>query len=111
MNVSELSQAVHRFRWVDNRTIRVINNEGFERVFDIDEAMYENSFNAVPLFQNPEGYHYYFDQPILPLQNVADRLQRKYKAYKAVSLTNDFAKMDQKLKTKLIYRELFTVDY
>jgi hypothetical protein len=28
-----------------------------------------------------------------------------------VSLTNDLMKMDTKLKTKLVYRELFTVDY
>jgi|LauGreDrversion4_2_1035121.scaffolds.fasta_scaffold41953_5 hypothetical protein len=77
MNINEISEAVHRFRWVDNRTIKVINNEGFERVFDI-ETMSENCFNAVPLFQYPKGYHYYFDKPILQLQNVGDRLLRKY---------------------------------
>jgi hypothetical protein len=40
--------------------------------------MSENCFNAVPLFQYPKGYHYYFDKPILQLQNVGDRLLRKY---------------------------------
>ena len=41
---------VHRFAWVDNNTIRLINHEGIERLIDVRNGFKEIEFNVIPMF-------------------------------------------------------------
>ena len=96
---------VHRFKWHNNKSIRVINSEGFERIFLV-EGFQEVNYHAIPMYmpywctQN----HYYYDKPLVELQNVLERLKRKYQGYKAAELM-------EKREGNQLYAELFTVDY
>ena len=50
MNVSDLTETVRRFKWHTNNSIKVINNEGFERIVHLDEAFSEEAFHAIPMY-------------------------------------------------------------
>jgi hypothetical protein len=92
MSAKEIASAVLRFRWVDNQSFSVVNAEGFERVFKVAGPLDDSDelgFHAVPLYKPPAGYHFYHDKPALELQSVSERLQRKYQAYKRVTLMRD----------------------
>jgi hypothetical protein len=49
--------------------------------------------------------HYYFDKPAVDLDNVLERLKRKYQAYKSATL------LEMKESPKDLYAELISVDY
>lgn len=36
--------------WVDNDTVRIVNNEGIERLVDLKNNFKEIEFNKIPLF-------------------------------------------------------------
>lgn len=40
----------HRFMWIDNDTIKVVNNEGIERLVDLKNNFREIQFNRIPMF-------------------------------------------------------------
>jgi hypothetical protein len=52
-----------------------------------------------------EHNHYYYDKPIADLDNILERLKRKYQTYKASTL------MEKKTDPKQLYSDLITVDY
>jgi hypothetical protein len=39
-----------KFKWVDNERIKIINNEGIEKIVNISHGFYETSYGTVPLF-------------------------------------------------------------
>ena len=41
----------HRFKWIDNNTIRVINTEGIEQLVDISNKFKEIEFNVIPIYE------------------------------------------------------------
>lgn len=53
-----------RFRWVTNQTIKVINNEGIEKIIDIEGGFKDLNQDTIPMIdmkeQETEKWHYYF---------------------------------------------------
>lgn len=39
-----------RFSWIDNDTIKVVNNEGIERLIDLKNNFKEIEFNRIPMY-------------------------------------------------------------
>lgn len=66
-NVKELSR---RFRWIDSNRIKLINEEGIEKIVDIKDGFKELSYGSVPLIdlsaykerkdKVPVKLHYYY---------------------------------------------------
>lgn len=97
----------HRFRWVDNNTIRVVNTEGIERLVDLSNNFKEIEFNVIPIYSESwaQENHYFFDKPTIAREDVVARLKRKYQDYKAAYY------LEKKRDPHALYKELFTVDY
>lgn len=55
----------HRFKWVDNDTVRIINHEGIERLIDVNNGFKELEFNVIPLYNKEwcTWNHYFYDSP------------------------------------------------
>lgn len=53
-----------RFRWVNSQMIKVINNEGIEKIIDIHNGFKDINQAVVPMInlkdQEIEKWHYYF---------------------------------------------------
>lgn len=48
-------EIMNRFKWVDEETIRLINNEGIEKIIDLKSVhLDEIEYNVIPLFDNHE---------------------------------------------------------
>jgi hypothetical protein len=54
--------------WTDNRTIKIANEEGYEKVIDIEDDFKEVAHNQIPLFNEISGkewvemYHIYISR-------------------------------------------------
>lgn len=84
----------HRFQWIDNDTIKVLNEEGIERLVDLKRNFKEIEFNRIPMYDNmvPNECHFYHD--LVPAEpeveegqkvtfNSYERLKRKYQQFKS----------------------------
>jgi hypothetical protein len=93
----------HRFWWVNEDTLRLVNHEGIERevillgneppkpqergrfvgLTNIDFK--EKQFNVIPLYNPGEcsENHLYYNKAELPLTDTLSRLRRKYQQYKS----------------------------
>lgn len=71
---------LNRFIWIDNQTIKIVNHEGVERLFDLTKNFREIEFNIIPIYDRTlcKNGHVYFNRPELALDNVLDRLKNKY---------------------------------
>ena len=109
-------EVAHRFLWIDNDTIRIINNEGLERLIDLKNNFREIEFNKITMYL-PEWCqkgNYYLDP--LATEQPADlkagivfdtlrRLRRKYQHYKSAYF------LDKKRDQTSLYNILNSVDY
>ena len=80
-NKEDKLKIAKKFKWVDNKKIKVINNEGMEKVVDISLGFSEKAYGTVPLFDMnviDQCHHYYFDQEQHPLNLTKTRLAKKY---------------------------------
>ncbi len=52
MNPAEgdVKEYAKRFKWIDSKTIRLVNKEGIEKIIDLENGFNEIAFSAVPLF-------------------------------------------------------------
>lgn len=63
MNPAEgdVTEYAKRFKWIDSKTIRLVNKEGIEKIIDIENGFNEIAFSAVPLFEEVKDYkHFYY---------------------------------------------------
>ena len=44
-----------KFKWVDNERIRIINNEGIEKIVDINKGFKEEEYAVVPMFEREQA--------------------------------------------------------
>lgn len=83
----------HRFMWIDNDTIKIVNHEGIERLIDLKNNFKEIEFNRIPMY-NPDisnDNHYYIDPPLCEPEfepgkltfDPLERLKRKYQQVKS----------------------------
>ncbi len=112
----ELIEVAHRFLWMDNDTIRIINSEGVERLIDLRNNFREIEFNKISMYV-PEWAkqgHYYINPPAsespedLKAGIVFDtlrRLRRKYQHFKSSYF------LEKKRDSNSLYNILNTVDY
>ena len=78
----------HRFSWIDNDTVKIVNNEGIERLVDLKNNFREIEFNRIPMFDVSisNDNHYYADPPLCEPEfedgkltfDTLERLKRKY---------------------------------
>ncbi|CDW71088.1 wd-40 repeat protein [Stylonychia lemnae] len=87
-NITEL---VNRMKWLDYSTILIINEEGIEKILDIDQDFQEVSYNWRPMFKEILDEHsnieykynpYYYQRQSLEKDDVLRRLKRIYQEYK-----------------------------
>jgi hypothetical protein len=81
---------IQRFRWIDNKSFKIVNSEGVEEWVDYTDNFKAISYNMVPEFSEEldllhEGrsYGYFFGQAELKPHNVLHQLKRKYRNYKS----------------------------
>jgi hypothetical protein len=84
-NVRELSR---RFKWIDSNRIKLINEEGIEKIVDIKDNFKELSYGSVPQFdlsaykerkdKSAVNLHYYYQKEELALGDTLNRLNRCY---------------------------------
>ncbi len=68
----KVTETVHRFKWENNTTLRLINSEGFERLVKLDGKFTEIQFHAIPLYKSywSTHNHYYYEKPRVGLGDV-----------------------------------------
>ena len=80
-NKEDKLKIAKKFKWVDNQRIKVVNNEGMEKVLDISQGFVEKAYGTVPLFDMKvidQCNHYYYDQEQHKLNLTKARLAKKY---------------------------------
>lgn len=112
----DLIETTHRFLWVDNDTIRIMNSEGVERLIDLRNNFKEIEFNNTSAYF-PEWCktgHYYLNPPTIETKddiergvvfNTLRRLRRKYRHYKSAYY------LESKRDPVALYNVLNTVDF
>lgn len=60
----KVKHSTNRLKWIDISNLMIVNEEGIEIIFDIDNNFKPLSFNVIPLFNNINGIeweinHYY----------------------------------------------------
>lgn len=109
------SQTINRIKWIDYSTLLVVNEDGVEKMLNIDNGFEEISYNFRPLFtsispikglENKEYLKdpYYFKRSELQHSNLLNRLQRLYQEYKS-----DYYLYKKKTYCEF-YETLLTVD-
>ena len=109
---SSLQSIMRRFIFVDNETIKLISQDGLEKIISIADGKFEEiSFNKVPRFSDDQvddladgGHFYYKKAPLSPINPAItlQRLVRKFQNYKSLLLLD-------KLDRKIAYEHLFTI--
>lgn len=84
--LENVKTTMNRFCWVDNLTIKIINEEGTEKLIDL-ETQKELAYNVIPLFDPQEledpKRHYYNNRVPMKIEAALDRMKRKYQNYKS----------------------------
>ena len=81
----EAAKYARNFRWIDNTTIKILNDEGIEKMVDVENEFLEEASGRVPFYEITIGKkykHFYFHRSSFKLGEVFDRLIRKYQGYK-----------------------------
>ena len=61
MDFEDLSKAVHvlnRAKWIDEKTMLITNEEGIEKIIDIENNFSEMQYNYRPIFNEIDGREY-----------------------------------------------------
>jgi hypothetical protein len=62
-DVQVMTDYCRRFKWIDSDTIKLVNNEGIEKIVDVNKGFDEIAFATVPIFDPKEkrgwAFHYY----------------------------------------------------
>ncbi len=63
---------MNRFMWIDDKTLRIVNRGGIEKIVDLEDGQKEVEFNVIPLFDNKEmtitKRHYYNNRSPLEIK-------------------------------------------
>ncbi|CDW83468.1 wd-40 repeat protein [Stylonychia lemnae] len=99
---SNLKWSTNRIKFIDASTIKIVNEDGVECIYDIDNNFEQKAFNVIPLFNKVDGieyqeYHYYVQRNKLPPTQLLKRLQRIYQNYKSEKLLKKAATVDDLL--------------
>eukprot|EP00347_Sterkiella_histriomuscorum_P018629 403344788 len=114
----KIKEIVNRVKFIDYSTMLIVNEEGIEKLINIDRNFDEVGYNARPLFNEinlPEDESilkneeyktniYYFEREDLPKDDVLNRLKRKYQEYKS-----DYYLYKKRTFTEF-YENMFTID-
>lgn len=46
---------MNRIKWLDYSTIRIVNEEGIEKIYNVDNKFSTEAFNSIPLFNEVSG--------------------------------------------------------
>jgi hypothetical protein len=118
--MSSLLESLHdqasRFRWIDESTIYVINQQGIERLIDISDNQFkEIEFNFIPLYDREycKKSHYVLDPPQLGEEDTLGRLHKKYNHYKSnyYLFNAQERQINGKVSEYLMNKSLFNLDY
>ena len=57
-NLNKAIFVINRFKWIDQKTLLIVNEDGIEKLIDIDNNFKEIGFNYRPLFNEINGNEY-----------------------------------------------------
>ena len=82
----DISLIGKKFQWLDNSTIRLINDDGIEKTVDITKNCEQISYCSVPMLdieylKSANSSHYFYDVSITRENQTIERLKRKYQEY------------------------------
>lgn len=65
----DIKLIVKKFKWVDNKTLSIINNEGIEKLISFKDGIHEISTATIPFIdleflKNDNKSHYYFSYKV-----------------------------------------------
>jgi hypothetical protein len=105
----DAKQAFNRVMWIDHKTMQIVNEEGFEKLVDIEDDFSEISFNWRPLFTEINGNEYerciyYYEREQIEERDVLSRLKRVYQQYKT-----SYNLFKRRSSTEL-YQDMITVE-
>lgn len=74
---------MNRIKWIDYSTIRIVNEEGIEKIYNVDNKFLTEAYNSIPLFNDITGKewetkHYFKERESLASDKITERLKRKY---------------------------------
>lgn len=76
-----------RITWEDNKTLRIANEDGYEKLVDVENNFKLISHGQIPLFNELQGkewvdmYHIYKSRPATSEDDI--KLKRLYQNYKS----------------------------
>ena len=82
----DISLIGKKFQWLNNSTIRLINDDGIEKTVDITKYCEQISYCSVPMLdieylKSANSSHYFYDVSITRENQTIERLKRKYQEY------------------------------
>eukprot|EP00347_Sterkiella_histriomuscorum_P022786 403337167 len=100
---------INRIKFLNERILKIISEDGVEKLLDMDDGFKDLSYNFRPLFNEIDGKEYmknayYFLRSKLTLQQSLLRLQIKYQDYKSAYY------LDEKRDITQLYEEILTYD-
>lgn len=98
-------ETMRRFKWIDERTFIIMNEEGDEKIIDFTNKFVTLASNTVPEIKQEQinSGMYYFGQSKVDISDTLERLKRKYQAYKHSYF------LEKKRSSIGLYNNLFTV--
>ena len=87
-DLSTPNRAINRIKWLDASTLKIVNEDGYEKIVDLDNNCNEVSYNYRPLFKSIDGVEYesnsyYHLRKDLTSNDILMRLKRIYQDYKS----------------------------
>lgn len=69
-DVDKIKWSINRIKWLDYSTIKIANEEGIEKIYNVDNGFKTEAYNSIPLFNDIQGKewetkHYYKERNAL----------------------------------------------
>lgn len=82
-NTTDPKDLIKKFRWLNSSLIKIINEEGIEKIIDIENGFKDVNQDTVPMIDlaeiNDKDYkHYYFAPKTYSHGQTYERLIRKF---------------------------------
>ena len=103
-----------RIKWIGNDAIKIVNDEGMEKIFEINASsgseFKQLGYNQICNFnyEVEKSRNFYLDRKELNTIDVTERLIRKCQNYKSFTFLSEAEFLNEE---KSMYECLFTIDY
>eukprot|EP00347_Sterkiella_histriomuscorum_P013502 403364473 len=111
--VDHIKWATNRIKWLDYSTIKIVNEEGIEKIYNVDNKFSTEGYNVIPMFNDIQGKewetkHYYKERAQLTSDQFLERLKRKYQEYKSAYYLNPYCNANDLVNVMIQNDGLYT---